>query len=114
MDSVAHRARRRIAKMLNSAVSVVNSTTLRRRSHFARSSTTNSYGPVPIDGDSSVPLMYSSMRTSERHNRISHVKTYSIQSAANAFHSQHEPVNLSAKQRPCWIALMKRIRSALY
>uniref|UniRef100_A0A1I7TTF2 Rhodanese domain-containing protein n=1 Tax=Caenorhabditis tropicalis TaxID=1561998 RepID=A0A1I7TTF2_9PELO len=49
--------------MLNSAVAVINSSTLRRRSHFARSATTNSYGPIPIDGDSSVPLMYSSQRS---------------------------------------------------
>ncbi|UMM18539.1 hypothetical protein L5515_014557 [Caenorhabditis briggsae] len=63
MSSVSRRARFRIQKMLNSAVAVVNSTTLRRRSHFARSATTNSYGPIPIDGDSSMPLMYSSQRS---------------------------------------------------
>ncbi|KAF1766261.1 hypothetical protein GCK72_006217 [Caenorhabditis remanei] len=60
MDSVSRRARFRFGKMLNSAVAVINSTTLRRRSHFARSATTNSYGPIPIDGDSSIPLMYAS------------------------------------------------------
>lgn len=60
MDSISRRARFRFGKMLNSAAAVINQSTLRRRSHFARSATTNSYGPIPIDGDSSIPLMYSS------------------------------------------------------
>ncbi|CAL2032380.1 unnamed protein product [Caenorhabditis brenneri] len=63
MDSIPRRAKFRVGKMINSAVAVVNSSTLRRRSHFARSATTNSYGPIPIDGEGSSPLMYSSQRS---------------------------------------------------
>ncbi|CAI2344825.1 unnamed protein product [Caenorhabditis sp. 36 PRJEB53466] len=79
MDSLPERARFRFGRMLNSAVAVINNSTLRRRSHFARSATTNSYGPIPIDGDSSVPLMYSSQRsnsTTSSNNSIVSIPGY--------------------------------------